>query len=490
MRVLSIATITIVFLGAPAAARTWHVPADAHSIAAALALAEPSDVVEVACGTYHEHGLTLKPGVTLRSQTGEPDCVTIDAENLDSVIVAEDLAVAATVEGLTLTHGLAQGLYPSGGGLVSRAAAVSVRRCRFVDNAAGWGGGLHAWNSRLEVADCEFIGNQASVGAAGIDCTGGAPSFANCALAGNHSVATSSTIRIAHAVATFANCHVFANDLPPDGTVLVGFDSRLAMSGSVIGDQPQGGVHGVRLQAAQFAGSGNVISAIDGTALSAAYNSTVILDHTTLAANGQGLVLAENSRAMLHACLVAFQAQAGITASDADLEVTCCDIFGNAGGDYAGDLADQTGRAGNISADPLFCNLAAGDLGLGAGSPALPAGNLCYTQIGAFGQSCGAAAVPPASPRPVTLAAPSPNPFNPRTTLTFTLSADAPANLEIYSLDGARIARLLEGPQPAGTHVVTWDGLDTTGRAVAAGVYVARLVAAGDVSVQRLALVR
>lgn len=54
--------------------------------------------------------------------------------------------------------------------------------------------------------------------------------------------------------------------------------------------------------------------------------------------------------------------------------VSCCDVWNNgpAGGfNYAGAIADRTGVDGNISADPLFCDLAADKLSLLEGSLAL-----------------------------------------------------------------------------------------------------------------------
>lgn len=490
VRLFILTSCALLVLGSPATARTWHVPAEAPTIAAGLDSAIVGDVVEIACGTYHEHGVALKAGVTLRSQTGEPDCVTIDADSLDSVLVSEFLEERAVVEGLTLTGGFAQGQYPSGGGLLSLRSSLLVRRCRFADNVAGWGGGLHAWNSRIDVEDCVFTGNSAHVGAAAIDCTGGTPAFARCEITGNHSVATSSALRIAHAAAAFTDCRFADNDLPAGGVVFVGVDSRLSLTRCTLAGQAQGGVHGLFVQNVRVAGSANVFTGLGGAAIRAEYNATVTLDHATIAANGDGLVLGENSEATLHACLVAFNDGTGISVTAAFAEVTCCDVFGNGGGDYAGEMADQTGLAGNISADPLFCDLAGGDLALAVGSPALPAGNLCYVQMGAFGVGCGETAVPSLLLPSATLLPARPNPFNPRTTLTFTLPLAAPARLEIFALDGARIATLLDEALAAGSHAVTWDGRDHRGHDAPAGIYLGRLAAAGTVSVQRLALVR
>lgn len=489
MRQRVFAAWILLLLCAPARARTWHVPAEAPTIAAGLAAAAPGDVVEVACGTYHEHGLALRPGVTLRSQTGESDCATIDGDHLDSVIVCESIEVPAVVEGFTLSHGFAQGLYPSGGGLECRTSTLSVRRCRFEDNTAGWGGGLRALNSRLTADDCVFTGNHADVGAAGVDCTGGSPAFANCEVTANHGLATSAAVRIAHATATFTGCRIAGNDLA--GTlVFVGLDSRLTLNGCTLADHPQAGAVGLFLQHGRLAGAFNVVTGIGGAALRAEYDSSVILDASTIAANGSGLVVAENSSAALGDCLIAFNAGAGIATANAMAALACCDVFGNAGGNYGGQLADQTGHDGNLSADPLFCDLAGGDLRLAAGSPALAPGNFCYTQMGARGEGCGLTSAPSAMAAVAQLRPACPNPFNPRTTLSFHLPATARARLEIYALDGKRIATLLDGARPAGVHGVTWDGRDRHGRGAPAGIYLACLTVDGLVSRQRLALVR
>ncbi|MBD3348142.1 MAG: hypothetical protein GF400_02965 [Candidatus Eisenbacteria bacterium] len=39
----------------------------------------------------------------------------------------------------------------------------------------------------------------------------------------------------------------------------------------------------------------------------------------------------------------------------ASVEPVCCNVYGNAGGDWAGPIAGQCGENGNISEDPLFC---------------------------------------------------------------------------------------------------------------------------------------
>lgn len=78
-----------------------------------------------------------------------------------------------------------------------------------------------------------------------------------------------------------------------------------------------------------------------------------------------------------------------------------------------------------------------------------------------------------------------PNPFNPRTTLRFTLATAGPVSLEIHDLAGRLVRRLVAGSLPAGAHEITWDGTDEAGRGVASGQYVARLGAGDRTAVTR-----
>lgn len=68
-----------------------------------------------------------------------------------------------------------------------------------------------------------------------------------------------------------------------------------------------------------------------------------------------------------------------------------------------------------------------------------------------------------------------PNPFNPTTTLHFSLAREGMARLSIHDLAGRRVRVLHEGTLPAGAQRFAWDGRDAAGRALASGVYLARL---------------
>jgi hypothetical protein len=75
----------------------------------------------------------------------------------------------------------------------------------------------------------------------------------------------------------------------------------------------------------------------------------------------------------------------------------------------------------------------------------------------------------------------SPNPFNPETTLSFSLPADGQVELAVYDVSGRKVATLVDATLEGGPHAVTWRGLDDQGRRVASGVYFFRLHRAGEI---------
>jgi len=88
------------------------------------------------------------------------------------------------------------------------------------------------------------------------------------------------------------------------------------------------------------------------------------------------------------------------------------------------------------------------------------------------------------------LAAPVPNPFNPKTTLRFSLPAAGPARLAIYDLSGRRLVTLVDERLEAGEHAVEWEGRDAAGTPLASGVYLARFEAAGVEDMRKLTLLK
>jgi hypothetical protein len=93
-------------------------------------------------------------------------------------------------------------------------------------------------------------------------------------------------------------------------------------------------------------------------------------------------------------------------------------------------------------------------------------------------------------PQVFTLLQNAPNPFNPSTVISFSLTRPAEVRLAVYDALGREVAVLAEGAFSAGSHEVRWDGHDRTGAPVSSGVYLYRLDAGGKSETRKMLLVR
>jgi hypothetical protein len=83
-----------------------------------------------------------------------------------------------------------------------------------------------------------------------------------------------------------------------------------------------------------------------------------------------------------------------------------------------------------------------------------------------------------------------PNPFNPKTVLSYGLRDRGRAVLTVFDSAGRRVRTLIDGPQDAGRHEIAWDGTDDSGRAVPSGLYIGRLEAAAGGRTVKMILMR
>jgi len=90
-----------------------------------------------------------------------------------------------------------------------------------------------------------------------------------------------------------------------------------------------------------------------------------------------------------------------------------------------------------------------------------------------------------ALPERVELRANYPNPFNPTTTIEFTLPHPQEIRLEVYNVLGQRVVLLAEGVHTAGVHRVRFNGSEA-----ASGVYLYRLISEGGAVSRKMILVR
>lgn len=85
----------------------------------------------------------------------------------------------------------------------------------------------------------------------------------------------------------------------------------------------------------------------------------------------------------------------------------------------------------------------------------------------------------------------SPNPFNPATTIAYTVAeGETTVRLDIFDVSGRHVRTLVDGMQPARRYRVTWDGRDDTGKRVPSGAYFCRLQAGATEQARKMLLVK
>ncbi len=94
-------------------------------------------------------------------------------------------------------------------------------------------------------------------------------------------------------------------------------------------------------------------------------------------------------------------------------------------------------------------------------------------------------------PASFTLGQNYPNPFNPTTTINFTLPAEMQVQLEVYDITGRLVQTLVNGQtMNAGYHSFMWNGTDTAGNTVSAGLYICSLKGDGMVQTRKMLMMK
>lgn len=83
-----------------------------------------------------------------------------------------------------------------------------------------------------------------------------------------------------------------------------------------------------------------------------------------------------------------------------------------------------------------------------------------------------------------------PNPFNPSTTISYTIPNESMVILDIYNTNGQKVRTLVSGMKTASTYTSVWNGLDDYGRLLGGGLYFVRLHAGKYLSVKKVTIIR
>jgi len=342
-------------------AATIHVPADQTSIQAGIDAASTGDTVLVAAGTYTGSGnRDIDFGgkaITVRSADGPGttliDCQGSEFERHRGFRFHSGETAAAVLQGFTIMNGNAPGdvapaPWPMGGAICCDNSSPTIANCRFVSNHAinGGGGVAVVWGAHPLIKDCEFRLNTTVYGG-GLYCWKNAsPSVQHCVFDQN-----AATTHGGGADCAFSSSPTFSYCL--------------------------------------FSGN----SASIGGGMLCYDNSNPVLTNCTFVGNATivgGGISCSRSAPTLYACIIANSLPGNAISCDSPgaLVLTCCDVFGNAGGDWTECISGLQGVNDNLALDPRFCDLPGGKYTIRTNSPCAPGNNACRVLIGSGDVAC------------------------------------------------------------------------------------------------------
>ena len=467
---------------------SWLVRADGSgdfaTIQEAIDAAVDGESVVLADGSYTGDGnrdLDFKgKEITVRSQSGNAsdciiDCKASSSDAHKAFYFIHGETANSVLENVTIRN--AWGTY--GGGMRIDSSSPTIRGVIFQWNGGGDGGAIILAGASPVIEDCVFEDNEVSDAGGAIYANASAPQIVGCVFKGNSAYWGGGALYNQSSTSSLTDCRFennssdhwggavhnrYSESAPTfDDCVFVG--NTGATGGAVYGRDAS---HPV-FTACTFSGN----SSPSGAAAYLASSAEIDWTRSILVFASSGSAVTGDGTGVVH--------------------ISCSDVYGNAGGDWVNDLDGLLSGSDNFSANPSFCDRYGGDYNLASNSPCLAQHSPCGSQVGAFDLGCVLTDVPETPQAVVSelvLEAAVPNPFNPRTTIAFSLPQGGPVDVVIYSASGRRVTVLVHEEMGAGRHEVVWNGTDDRGREVASGVYLVQVRAKGQAKVRKLGLVR
>ena len=83
-----------------------------------------------------------------------------------------------------------------------------------------------------------------------------------------------------------------------------------------------------------------------------------------------------------------------------------------------------------------------------------------------------------------------PNPFNPSTTIGFSMASSADVTVSVYNVLGEQMSVLVQGMRSAGYHTVQWNARDDQGKQLTSGVYLLTMRTGAFIAMKKMLLVK
>ena len=364
------------------------------------------------------------------------------------------------------------------GGAIYSFSALAVHGCQFTGNTGDNGGALRCY-STLTLADCDFIDNHDSADGGAVNAANTAW-IDNCSFLGNTADDDGGALYFNGAATTISNSRFIANAATDDG-------GDLWVGGSL-------DISGCTFAVSTAGGNSNAGGAI----YSENNHDGMIINCTFYGCTANCCLSIINGEPIIRNTVIAFTVGgAAIDGNYSTPTLTCCNIYGNEGGDWYGMIYDQFGLAGNISLDPWFCTPEEGDFTLHEDSPcaAYSEPNPECDQIGAWPVGCMPMDVPESHAEVSQLLTfdCSPNPSSSSVRLVYSIPdgpKDVLTQLSIFDITGRHVETLVDGLRSPGTHEIVWTADRLTGDSLPAGVYFQVLQAGERRLTERVLLMR
>jgi len=345
-------------------------------IQAALDAAQPGDSVLLAPGRYTGQGnRDLDPG-------GKPLALVGDSEDPARTII--------DCQGSELTphRGI---LFVGGEGPGFRLGNLTV--------TGGWaeegGGILLRGGSAPHLSNVVVEGNTATARGGGLYCHFASPVMENCVVVGNSAGARGGGLALFQSYPTLRYCRLESNDAIDGGGIWSEQSSPELECCSVSVNRAEDAGGGIAAMAGRPILERCVLAANragdEGGALGLRDGGEAELTACTLSGNaaprGGGLALGGGSTLRMNASILSYSRLGealSLTGASVAL-ISGSDIYGNAGGDWTGAIAEQAAGAGNFALPPRFEAPAAGDYTLRPDSPCRPENRDDALPRGAYG---------------------------------------------------------------------------------------------------------
>ncbi len=494
------------------AAADLYVSPDGDNTNSGLTEDEPLKTIQCACSIIQADSLnprtiTLLSGTYSNSSNGEyfpislPDNVTLtgcpegivilDAE-LNSTAVSFYRSVNNTIAKLKIINGYSV----DGGGISCYRSSPNIHDITLQNNnaTAGYGAAIFIYEDSNPLISNVRVQYNIGPHGAGIAILNSSATLQGVMIQNNSALRHGGGLNCLNSEVILQDVFISDNYAQRTGGGIFCENSNLSMSNCLIHDnialEPGGGIY-------------------------CKNNSLLQIDSSTFYQNsaysGSGIYAGDNSSIYLVNDIFWDNAEEEIYFSGSSPTDTFClvysDIQDGSNGIIHGNMGTFNITEGNIDLDPQFVSVPDSDFQLQEDSPCIDTGidfyeyndlvliDLDESQYYGTAPDMGfceyiADANEPADLSPAIDLMISPNPFNPSTTINFTLPKSSHTRLAVYNIKGQLVQMLIDDIMPAGNYTHSWNGSNLQGTYLSSGIYLLTLKTDTSLSTRKITLLK